>query len=126
MSKKVVRTEKAPKPIGPYSQAVKSNGLVFVSGQVAIDPQSGELIEADVKEQTALTMNNIKAILEAANSSLDKVVKTSIFISNMDYFANVNEVYADFFKDNFPARETVEVSRLPLNADVEISVVATE
>jgi len=124
MNKRIIRTEKAPKPIGPYSQAVVQNELVFVSGQIAIDPQTGKMIEGGVKEQTTQVMNNVKAILEAADSSMEKVLKTSIFVSNIDFFSTVSEIYEEFFEKDFPARETVEVSALPMNADVEISVTA--
>ncbi len=124
MNKRIIRTEKAPKPIGPYSQAVVQNELVFVSGQIAIDPQTGKMIEGGVKEQTTQVMNNVKAILEAADSSMEKVLKTSIFVSNIDFFSTVSEIYEEFFEKDFPAREIVEVSALPMNADVEISVTA--
>ena len=124
MNKRIIRTEKAPKPIGPYSQAVVQNELVFVSGQIAIDPQTGKMIEGGVKEQTTQVMNNVKAILEAADSSMEKVLKTSIFVSNIDFFSTVSEIYEEFFEKDFPARETVEVSALPMSADVEISVTA--
>ena len=124
MSKKIIRTEKAPKPIGPYSQAVAENGLVFVSGQIAIDPQTGELIEGNVIEEAHQVMNNLKAVLEAAGSSLEKVLKVSVFVANMDFFTSVNKAFEEYFKKEFPARETVEVSRLPMNAQIEISVVA--
>ncbi len=124
MNKRIIRTEKAPKATGPYSQAVVQNELVFVSGQIAIDPQTGKMIEGGVKEQTTQVMNNVKAILEAADSSMEKVLKTSIFVSNIDFFSTVSEIYEEFFEKDFPARETVEVSALPMNADVEISVTA--
>ncbi len=124
MNKRIIRTEKAPKPIGPYSQAVVQNELIFVSGQIAINPQTGKMIEGGVKEQTTQVMNNLKAILEAAGSSMEKVLKASIFVSNIDFFSSVSEIYEEFFEKDFPARETVEVSSLPMSADVEISVTA--
>ncbi len=124
MNKRIIRTEKAPKPIGPYSQAVVQDELIFVSGQIAIDPQTGEMIEGGVKEQTTQVINNLEAILEAAGSSMEKVLKASVFVANIDFFPSVNEVFEEFFEKDFPARQTVEVSALPMNADVEISVTA--
>jgi 2-iminobutanoate/2-iminopropanoate deaminase len=121
---KTIVTKNAPEPIGPYSQAMAATGLVFVSGQVGKNAVSGEMINDTIKNETLQVMNNVKAVLEAAGTHLGKVVKTTIFLKNINDFAQVNEVYGSFFKDNFPARETVEVSRLPLNANVEISVIA--
>ena len=121
---KPVETKNAPTPIGPYSQAVVAGNFVFVSGQVGKNPVSGAMITDNIKNETRQVMENVKAVLEAAGSSLSKVVKTTIFLSNMDDFAQVNEVYGSFFTGNYAARETVQVSRLPLNANVEISVIA--
>jgi len=121
---KTVETKKAPAPIGPYSQAVVSGNFVFVSGQVAKNASTGTMVTDNIKEEAKQVMENVKAVLEAAGSNLGKVVKTSIFLSNMDNFAQVNEVYGSYFTGNYPARETVQVSRLPLNVNVEISVIA--
>lgn len=121
---KTVVTKSAPTPIGPYSQAIVANNFVFVSGQVGKNAVSGAMINDNIKNEAKQVMENVKAVLEAAGSSLGKVVKTTIFLTNMDDFAQVNEVYGSFFTGNYPARETVQVSRLPLNANVEISVTA--
>lgn len=122
--KSIAVTKKAPSPIGPYSQGVKAGGFVFVSGQVAKDPATGTMVVGNIADETRKVMENVKAILEASGSDLEKVVKTTIFMTNMDDFAKMNEVYGSFFSGNYPARETVQVSRLPLNVNVEISVVA--
>jgi 2-iminobutanoate/2-iminopropanoate deaminase len=121
---KSIVTKNAPTPIGPYSQATVSGNFVFVSGQVGKHPISGAMINDNIKNEAKQVMENVKAVLEAAGSSLAKVAKTTIFLTNMDDFAQVNEVYGSFFTGNYPARETVQVSRLPLNANVEISVIA--
>jgi 2-iminobutanoate/2-iminopropanoate deaminase len=123
---KTIETKNAPTPIGPYSQATVAGNFVFVSGQVGKNPVSGAMITDTVKNEAKQVMENVKAVLEAAGSNLSKVVKTTIFLSNMDDFAQVNEVYGSFFSGNYPARETVQVSRLPLNANVEISVIAEQ
>jgi len=123
---KAIETKNAPAPIGPYSQATIAGGLVFVSGQVGKNPVSGAMINDTIKNEAHQVMENVKAVLEAAGSSLSKVAKTTIFLTNMDDFAQVNEVYGSFFTGNYPARETVQVSRLPLNANVEISVIAEQ
>ena len=122
--KKIIVTKNAPDPIGPYSQAVQAGGFIFVSGQVGKNPATGNVVNDTIQNETTQVMQNIKNILETGGSSLDKVVKTTIFLTNMDDFSKVNEVYGSFFKGEFPARETVQVSRLPLNVNVEISVVA--
>lgn len=122
--KKVIRTNNAPEPIGPYNQAIEYNGLVFLSGQVAIDPKSGELQIGDIKSETKQVMENIRHVLMEAGVGFENIIKTSIFLSDMGNFASVNEIYASYFKENHPARETVQVARLPLNANVEISVIA--
>jgi 2-iminobutanoate/2-iminopropanoate deaminase len=122
--KKIIVTKNAPDPIGPYSQAVQAGGFIFVSGQVGKNPATGNVVNDTIQNETKQVMQNIKNILETGGSSLDKVVKTTIFLTNMDDFSKVNEVYGSFFKGEFPARETVQVSRLPLNVNVEISVIA--
>lgn len=125
MSKKITETERAPRPVGPYSQAVSSGGFVFVSGQAALDPSTGELIKGDVRAQTERVLKNISAVLEAAGSGLERVVKVNVFLADMDDFAAMNEVYGRFFGAAPPARTTVAVARLPLGAIVEIEAVAT-
>jgi 2-iminobutanoate/2-iminopropanoate deaminase len=119
----VVKTEKAPGAIGPYSQAVKTDTMVFVSGQLALDTATGNLVTDDINAETRQAMNNLKNILEAAGSNLEKVIKTTLFIKNMNHFSLINEVYGEFFKQNFPARACVEVARLPKDANVEIEAV---
>lgn len=122
--KDIVLTDRGPKPIGPYSQAVKSNGFVFVSGQVALDPATGEFVGTEVRGQTERVMENLKVILEAAGVLLTHVVKTTVYLKNMEDFAAMNEVYARYFKASPPARSTVQAARLPKDALVEIDVVA--
>ena len=122
--KEVVSTDKAPKAIGPYSQAVKMCKLIFCSGQIALSPASGELVGEDVAAQTKQVMKNLKAVLEAAGASLDKVLKTTIYLKNLSDFETVNEVYGSYFGEKPPARATVEVSGLPKGALVEIEAVA--
>ena len=124
--KNIINTQNAPAPIGPYSQAVIVGNLLFVSGQIPMDAATGNLLMDDIKTETRQVMNNIKAILEEAGSDFSDIVKTSIFLKNMENFAQVNEVYGTYFKDKFPARETVEVSGLPKNVNVEISVIAVK
>ncbi len=124
MARKVIYTDAAPDPIGPYSQAVFVNGMLFVSGQIALDAFSGTLILSSIEKETTQVMENIQAILEAAEMDFSNVVKCSIFLSDMGTFPKVNEVYGKFFDENPPARETVEVSKLPRNVNVEISVIA--
>jgi len=123
--KRIVQTSKAPAPVGPYSQAIINNGLIFVSGQIAIDPSTGLLITTGIKEETTRVMENIKAILEEAGLTFEAVLKASIFSTSMDYFPLVNEVYGSYFDhDTAPAREFVEVRGLPKGVNVEISVIA--
>jgi len=122
--KQEVKTDKAPKAIGPYSQGIIANGLVFCSGQIAFDPASGELNTGPIEEQARLVLKNIGAVLRAAGSSFDQVVKTTIFLQDMNDFNKLNEVYAEFFKSPFPARATVQVARLPRDARVEIEAIA--
>lgn len=124
MSKQMIQTPHAPSPIGPYNQAVKANGFVFVSGQIALDPITGQLVNDTIEKETQKVMEHLQAILKEAGLGLEHVVKASIFLSDMDLFARVNEVYGSFFKQDPPARETVEVSRLPKDVNVEISVIA--
>jgi 2-iminobutanoate/2-iminopropanoate deaminase len=124
--KEIINTQLAPAPIGPYSQAVATGGFVFVSGQVAINPATGELVLDDIKTETVQVMENIKAILEAAGIGFSNIVKTSIFLTDMQNFGQVNEVYGKYFTDAFPARETIQVAGLPKNVNVEISVTAVK
>ena len=124
MSKQIIQSNKVPAPIGPYSQAVIANGFLFASGQIAFDPATGELVLSTIEAETTQVMENIKAILEEAKISFDHIVKTSIFLSDMDLFAAVNQVYGSYFKADFPARETVAVKTLPRNVNVEISITA--
>ena len=123
--KKIVKTNKAPEPVGPYNQAVIHNNTMYISGQIALDPYTKELVTNDLKNETILIMNNLKAILENENLSFDNVIKSTIFLIDMGCFKEVNEIYGSFFKSGEePARETVEVSKLPLNVNVEISMIA--
>jgi 2-iminobutanoate/2-iminopropanoate deaminase len=120
----VVLTDRGPKPIGPYSQAIKANGFVFVSGQIALDPKTGEFTGTTVAEQTMRVLENLKAILEASGAPLNHVVKTTVYLKSMDDFAAMNEVYAKYFTATPPARSTIQAARLPKDALVEIDVVA--
>lgn len=124
MSKQIIQTNKVPAPIGPYSQAVIANGFLFASGQIAFDPATGELVLDTIQSETKQVMENIKAILEEAKIDFNHIVKTTIFLSDMQLFAQVNEVYGSYFSAQFPARETVAVKTLPRNVNVEISVTA--
>lgn len=125
--KKIIKTKNAPAPIGPYNQAVMSGNMLFVSGQIAINPQTGELETSDLKKETSLVMENLKAILTEAGLSFENVIKTSIFISDMNNFAQINEVYGQYFDaETAPARETVEVANLPKFVNVEISAIAVK
>jgi 2-iminobutanoate/2-iminopropanoate deaminase len=123
--KDIVLTDRGPKPIGPYSQAVKSNGFVFVSGQVALDPQTNEFVGSDVRQQAERVLENLKAILEASGVSLNHVVKTTVFLKDMNDFTAMNEVYARYFIAAPPARSTVQAARLPKDALVEIDLIAS-
>ena len=122
--KEIIATENGPKAIGPYSQAVRANGFIFVSGQIPIDPATGELLVGDIGQQTARVLENLKAILEAARSSLDKAVKVSVFLRDMSEFGGMNAVYSKYFPNDPPARATVQVARLPRDVGVEIDVIA--
>jgi 2-iminobutanoate/2-iminopropanoate deaminase len=124
MAKQIIVTEKAPSPIGPYNQAVKAGGFLFISGQVCLDPTTGNLVSGDVKTEAHQVMKNLKSILDEARMTFEHVVKTTIFLSDMSLFADVNEVYGSYFSGDFPARETVAVKGLPRNVNVEISMVA--
>ena len=122
--KEVVSTSKAPQALGPYSQAIKAAGFVFLSGQIAIDPATNQVVEGDIAKQTERVLENLSAVLQSAGSSLDRVVKVSVFLKNMTDFAAMNSVYGGYFKDKPPARSTVEVARLPRDVLVEIDVIA--
>ena len=122
--KKTYYTENAPKPVGPYSQAIAVKGLLFISGQIPIDPKTGEIVKGDFKERVRRVLNNIKAIVEAAGISLDHVVKVTVYLRDISRVNEVNEVYKEYFKHEPPARVVVEVSNLPKNADVEIEAIA--
>ena len=124
--KKVINTNNAPAPIGPYSQAISAGNFVFVSGQIPMDPSTGEIVSENVKAETKQVMENIKAILSEAGLGFDHIIKTSIFLTDMQTFAQVNEVYGSYFTSQFPARETIQVSALPKNVNVEISVIAVK
>jgi len=123
--KEIVHTDRGPKPIGPYSQAVKANGFLYLAGQVALDPKTGELTGSDIRQQTERTLENVKGILEAAGSNLHHVVKTTVFLKDLNDFAAMNEVYGRYFAAAPPARSTVQASRLPKDALLEIEVIAT-
>lgn len=122
--KTIINTNNAPAPIGPYSQAVATGNLLFVSGQIPLDPATGEIISSNIKAETEMVMKNLQAILTEAGSNFDQVIKATIFLTDMQSFSQVNEVYGSYFTDQFPARETVQVSALPKNVNVEISVIA--
>jgi 2-iminobutanoate/2-iminopropanoate deaminase len=122
--KQVISTDRGPKAIGPYSQAIKANGFIFISGQIALDPKTNQLVEGDIRVQTERVLENLKGIVEAAGSTLDRVVKTTVFLKDMGEFAAMNEVYARFFPKDPPARATVEVARLPRDVRVEIDLIA--
>lgn len=123
--KKIIYTQDAPAPIGPYSQAVEANGMLFVSGQIAIDPTTGELVQGDIETETRQVLNNLKAILEVRGLTFDNVVKSTVFVADMHQFAAINAVYAEYFTgDQTPARETVQAAALPKFVNIEISVIA--
>jgi 2-iminobutanoate/2-iminopropanoate deaminase len=126
MNKRIINTPEAPDPIGPYSQAVKASGMLFISGQIALKPGTAELITGDISAETEQVMNNLKEILHKADLDFKNVVKTTIFLKDMSLFAPVNEVYGKFFQSDFPARETVAVKGLPKDVNVEISMIAAE
>ncbi|MDG2164868.1 MAG: RidA family protein [Flavobacteriales bacterium] len=124
--KNIIKTTNAPAPIGPYSQAVKSGNTLYTSGQIAINQKTGKLEMDSIELETHQVMNNMKAVLNEANMTFDDVVKTSIFISDMNNFNRINEIYGQYFTSNFPARETVEVARLPKDVNLEISMIAVK
>ncbi len=124
--KKIINTSNAPAPIGPYSQAVLVGNTLYTSGQIAINPKTNELVLSDIKTETKMVMENLKALLTEANMDFSHVIKCSIFISNMNDFAQINEVYGSYFTSDFPARETVQVACLPKNVNVEISAIAVK
>lgn len=124
MQLSAIQTPDAPAAIGPYSQAIKAGNLLFVSGQIPIDPATGQIVSGDISAETHQVMKNLQAILKQAGGDLSNVAKTSIFIKNMNDFAMINEVYASYFTGTYPARETVEVARLPKDVNIEISVIA--
>ena len=124
MAKRVIKTEAAPPAIGPYSQAIVANGLIFAAGQLPLDPRTAQLVVGDVRVQTKRVLENLKAVLEAAGSSMDKVVKTTVFLRDLNDFGAMNEIYGQFFQENPPARSTVEIVRLARDAVVEIEAVA--
>ena len=124
MTKQVVSTDKAPAAVGPYSQAIYTGPLVFVSGQIPFDPATGEVVPGDVQDQTRQALKNVSEVLRAAGTSMDKIVKATVFITDMNDFPRVNEVYAEFFPEDPPARACVEVSRLPKDVKVEIEAIA--
>lgn len=126
MSKTIITTADAPAPIGPYNQAVQTGNLLFISGQICIHPPTGEMKNKDLQEETHQVMHNLKAILQQAGMTFSNVVKTTIFLTDMKRFAEVNEIYGQYFEGDFPARETVEVSALPKFVNVEISMVAAK
>lgn len=124
MTKEIISAKDAPKAIGPYSAGVRAGNMIFTAGQLGIDPLSGQFVSDEVVEQTRQALKNLQAILEAAGSSLDNVVKTTVFLRDMNDFGEMNAVYAEFFTDNFPARSAVQVARLPKDAAVEIEGIA--
>ena len=124
MNKKVIQTEKAPKAIGPYSQAIQAGNFLFLSGQIPLDPKTGELVKGDIRKQTQQVLENIKGILESQGLGMENVVKSTIFLKDIANFNQVNEVYATYFPSSPPARSTIEVTKLPRNADIEIEAIA--
>ncbi|MGR3292400.1 MAG: RidA family protein [Candidatus Scalindua sp.] len=124
MQKNIISTNKAPQAIGPYSQAVRFNNLLFISGQIPIEPKSGEIVKGNIKEQTKQILENLNGILTAGGSSLNNVLRTTIFLTNLEDYTDVNEMYAQFFDKSMPARSTVQVSRLPMDVQIEIDAIA--
>lgn len=121
-----IHTDRAPQAIGPYSQAIRANGMIYTSGQIPLDPSTMQIVDGDIRAQTERVLNNVKAVLEAAGASLDRVVKTTVFLADMNDFAAMNDVYATFFSENKPARSTVQAARLPRDVRVEIEVIAID
>jgi len=124
MGKKVIQTEKAPKAIGPYSQAIQAGNFLFLSGQIPLDPKTGELVKGDIRQQTKQVLENIKGVMESQKLGMENVVKATIFLKDIGNFNQVNEVYATYFPSSPPARSTVEVAKLPRDADIEIEAIA--
>lgn len=124
--KTIYDTDEAPAPIGPYSQAVKSNNILYTSGQIAINPSTGEMVQENIEAETKMVMENIAALLSTADLTWDNVVKSTIYITNMEDFPRINDVYGSYFLQSYPARETVEVCALPKGANVEISIIASK
>ncbi len=124
MKKKVIQTDKAPKAIGPYSQAIQAGNFLFLSGQIPLDPKTGELVKGDIRQQTKQVLQNIKGVLESRGLGMEDVVKATIFLKDISNFSQVNEIYATYFPSSPPARSTVEVAKLPRDADIEIEVIA--
>jgi len=124
--KEIINPKTAPVPIGPYSKGVKCKGFIFVGGQLPVDPKTEKIVEDDIKEQTKQSLKNVKAILEAAGSSLEKVVKTTVYLKDLNDFNDMNEVYKQFFNKDFPVRATVQVARLPRDALIEIEAIAED
>lgn len=122
--KQEIKTDRAPQAIGPYSQAILTEKFIFVSGQIHLNPGTGEMVTGSIKEQTKQVLENVKAVLEAAGSSLDQVVKTTVFLQDMNDFSQMNEVYATYFRPPYPARSTIQVARLPRDAKIEIEAIA--
>ncbi|CUT01196.1 endoribonuclease L-PSP [Candidatus Kryptobacter tengchongensis] len=124
VEKKIVYTEKAPKPVGPYSQAVIAGDFIFTAGQIPIDPKTNQVVQGDIKEQTKQVLENLKAVLEASGATFDDVVKVTVYMRDLNEFSAMNEIYSEYFKNSPPARTTVEVSRLPRDVKVEIDLIA--
>lgn len=126
VERKTIYTEKAPKPIGPYSQAIVAGDFIFTSGQIPIDPKTNQIVQGDIKEQTKQVLENLKAVLEAAGATFDDVVKVNVYMRDLNEFPAMNEVYSEYFKNSPPARTTVEVSRLPRDVKIEIDLIAVK
>ncbi|WP_092346927.1 RidA family protein [Candidatus Chrysopegis kryptomonas] len=126
MERKVVYTEKAPKPVGPYSQAIIAGDFIFTAGQIPIDPKTNQVVQGDIKEQTKQVLENLKAVLESAGATFDDVVKVTVYMRDLNEFSAMNEVYSEYFKNSPPARTTVEVSRLPRDVKIEIDLIAVK
>jgi 2-iminobutanoate/2-iminopropanoate deaminase len=124
MEKEVIISKKAPVAIGPYSPALKVGNLIFASGQIPVDPKTGKMIEGEIEAQARIALDNLKAVLEPYSIGLENVVKTTVFLKDMNNFTQVNKVYGEYFKDKFPARSCIEVSRLPKDAEIEIEAIA--
>ena len=124
MKKKVIQTDKAPRAIGPYSQAIRAGDFLFLSGQIPLDPETGELVQGDIRQQTKQVLENIKGVLESQGLGMEDVVKATIFLKDIGNFSQVNEVYATYFSSSPPARSTVEVTKLPRDADIEMETIA--